>query len=231
MRLWWMNEGAMVSGGGIDGRRLFSALANPVGAGMVLIVESAVETMIPPKTVDELEAAIAGGFEPKYVFFWGHQPSSDGRVTKACFSQWWEGPFSADGIEYRTAEHFMMASKARLFDDAVTLERILAAPHPKQAKDLGRSVAGFEEAVWLAHRFEYVVAGNLAKFSQNPELADFLLGTGMRVLVEASPVDRIWGIGLPGDSPDAARPDRWKGLNLLGFALMEVRYQLSRGAK
>ena len=187
--------------------------------------------MIPPKSVDELEAAIAGGFEPKYVFFWGHQPSSGGRVTKACFSQWWEGPFSADGIEYRTAEHFMMASKARLFGDAVTLERILAAPHPKQAKDLGRSVAGFDEAVWLAHRFEYVVAGNLAKFSQNPELADFLLGTGKRVLVEASPVDRIWGIGLAADSPDAGWPDRWKGLNLLGFALMEVRYQLSRGAQ
>jgi ribA/ribD-fused uncharacterized protein len=198
---------------------------------MVLTVLNAAETMIPPKSVDELEAAIGAGFDPKFVFFWGHQPSSDGRVTKACFSQWWMAPFTADGIEYRTAEHFMMASKARLFGDAVTLERILAAPHPKQAKDLGRSVADFDEAVWLAHRFEYVVAGNRAKFSQHSELADFLLGTGQRVLVEASPVDRIWGIGLSADSPDASRPDRWRGLNLLGFALMEVRYKLSRGVQ
>jgi ribA/ribD-fused uncharacterized protein len=122
----------------------------------------------------------------------------------------------------------MMASKARLFGDSATFERILAASHPKQAKDLGRLIADFDEAVWLAHRFDLVVAGNHANFSQHPELAEFLLGTGQRVLVEASPVDRIWGIGLAADSTDAASPDRWRGLNLLGFALMMVRYSLSQ---
>jgi ribA/ribD-fused uncharacterized protein len=121
----------------------------------------------------------------------------------------------------------MMASKARLFGDANALERILAAPHPKQAKDLGRSVTNFDEAVWLANRFDFVVAGNQAKFSQHPDLAAFLLGTGQRILVEASPVDRIWGIGLAEDSPDAAHPDKWQGLNLLGFALMQVRHSLA----
>ena len=179
---------------------------------------------MPPKSIEELVAATATEGAPKFVFFWGHHPSPDGGVTKSCFSQWWLSPY---GVEYRTAEHFMMAAKARLFGDAATLERILAAGHPKQAKDLGRSVAGFDEAVWLAHRFDFVVAGNQAKFSQHPDLAGFLLGTGQRVLVEASPVDRIWGIGLAADSPDAARPDHWRGLNLLGFALMQVRQMLS----
>lgn len=165
---------------------------------------------------------------PKFVFFWGHQPSTDGSVTKSCFSQWWFSPFTIDGIEYRTAEHFMMASKARLFGDTATLQRILSAAHPKQAKDFGRLVSDFDEAVWLAHRFDFVVAGNQAKFSQHPDLAKFLLGTGQRVLVEASPVDRIWGIGLAADSPDAAHPERWRGLNLLGFALMQVRHNLAQ---
>ncbi len=121
----------------------------------------------------------------------------------------------------------MMASKARLFGDTATLERILGASHPKQAKDLGRSVADFDEEVWLSQRFDLVVAGNLAKFSQHPSLAEFLLGTGQRLLVEASPVDRIWGIGLAADSPDAQRPEHWRGLNLLGFALMQVRHRLA----
>jgi ribA/ribD-fused uncharacterized protein len=182
---------------------------------------------MPPKTVEELLLAIGDQSPPKFVFFWGHQPSPDGTITKACFSQWWFSPFILDGIEYPTAEHFMMASKARLFGDDATLGRILAAAHPKQAKDLGRSVANFDEALWLAHRFDFVVAGNQAKFSQNPELAKFLLNTGERVLVEASPVDRVWGIGLAADTPDAAHPTRWRGLNLLGFALMQVRTSLS----
>lgn len=186
--------------------------------------------MTPPRSVEELNAALAAGTSPRFLFFWGHQQASDGSITKSCLSQWWAAPFAVDGIGYRTAEHFMMASKARLFGDQATLERILASGHPKQAKDLGRSVANFDEHLWLEHRYDLVVAGNLAKFSQNPELASFLLGTRDRILVEASPVDRIWGIGLAEDSPDASRPDRWRGLNLLGFALMQVRWRLAGGS-
>ncbi len=182
---------------------------------------------MPPKSVEELIAAISGGMSPKFVFFWGHQPSPDGSITKSCFSQWWPASFTVDGTEYRTAEHYMMASKARLFGDTAAYERILAASHPKQAKDLGRSVADFDEIAWLEHRFGFVVTGNHAKFSQHPDLAAFLISTGQRILVEASPVDRIWGIGLAPDSDDASRPERWRGLNLLGFALMQVRRILS----
>lgn len=173
-----------------------------------------------------LEAAVLEGMLPEYLFFWGHTPAEDGSVTKACFSQWWESPFEIDGIVYRTAEHFLMASKARLFGDDDALEKILAAVHPKKAKDLGHGVQGFDEAAWSAKRFELVVAGNEAKFLQNAELAKHLMTTGNRVLVEASPVDRIWGIGLAEDDPRAGNPAEWCGQNLLGFALMEVRDRL-----
>lgn len=198
---------------------------------MIMPTLSTAPIVMPPKTVEELISAIATETPPKFVFFWGHQPAADGSITKSCFSQWWHSPFTVDGIEYRTAEHFMMASKARLFGDTATLERILGALHPKQAKDLGRSVAHFDQEVWLSQRFDLVVAGNHAKFSQHPALAEFLLGTGHDVLVEASPLDRIWGIGLAADSPDASRPEHWRGLNQLGFALMQVRHRLSQSTE
>ncbi len=102
----------------------------------------------------------------------------------------------------------------------------MAAGHPKQAKDLGRRVAGFEEEAWAAARFDLVVRGNLAKFGEHADLRGFLLGTGERVLVEASPMDRVWGIGMAADDERAGRPEMWQGLNLLGFALMEVRHAL-----
>jgi ribA/ribD-fused uncharacterized protein len=140
-----------------------------------------------------------------------------------CLSQWWPAPFILDGTTFATAEHYMMWRKATLFGDTQSAERILAAAHPHAAKTLGAQVAGFDQRVWNAHRYDVVVAGNLAKFDQHHELGTFLLGTGERVLVETSPVDRIWGIGLAADDPRAGDPARWRGLNLLGFALMDVR--------
>ncbi len=131
-----------------------------------------------------------------------------------------------DGITYRTAEHWMMAGKARLFDDAVSLEKVLHAPTPAAAKALGRAVRGFSEDRWAAARYELVVAGNVAKFSQNDDLRHYLASTGSRVLVEASPFDRVWGIGLADDDERARTPSRWRGRNLLGFALMDVRERL-----
>lgn len=159
----------------------------------------------------------------KYVFFWGHRPQRDGSVGPGCLSQWWPAAFAIDGLEYATAEHWMMWSKATLFGDTETASQVLAADHPNAAKTLGRTVRGFDEAVWEDRRYAIVVAGSVAKFGQNADLKRFLLGTGDRVLVEASPVDRIWGIGLAASDPRAADPDKWLGLNLLGMALMEAR--------
>ncbi|MCC3152685.1 NADAR family protein [Hymenobacter sp. BT770] len=169
---------------------------------------------------------LAQGIRVKYLFFWGHQPSKDGVITKSCFSQWWMADFTIANTCYPSTEHWMMAEKARLFNDEATLARILAANSPAEAKKLGREIGGFEPEVWEAHKYEIVKIGNLHKFSQNPELLQFLLATNDRVLVEASPVDTIWGIGLGADSPDAEYPSNWQGPNLLGFALMEVRDQL-----
>ncbi|WP_457447203.1 NADAR family protein [Roseateles sp. P5_E4] len=179
------------------------------------------------RTVEDLLRALEAGAKPKYVLFWGHQPNADGSIGKGCFSQWFEASFDADGQTYLTAEHFMMAEKARLFGDVETRASILAARTPAEAKKLGRGVKGFEDVLWEQARFDIVVRANEAKFSQNQALQDYLLTTGDRVLVEASPVDRIWGIGLAANDERALEPRSWCGLNLLGFALMEVRARLA----
>jgi len=162
----------------------------------------------------------------KYLCFWGHTPRQKGVVDKSCFSQWYPAAFAVAGDAYATAEHWMMAEKARLFGNDDVRQRIIAARHPDEAKKLGRQVTGFDPQVWDEQKYALVKTGNYQKFTQHPQLRDYLLTTGSRVLVEASPVDAIWGIGLAASHPDALQPARWPGQNLLGFALMEVRDQL-----
>lgn len=159
---------------------------------------------------------------PAMLCFWGHTAKAD-HPGPWVLSQWWPVRFSVDGQVYRHAEAFMMAEKARLFGDQGTRERILAAEHPGEAKKLGREVKGFDEHVWSAHRYGIVVSATSAKFGQNPELASYLRSTSPKVLVEASPFDHIWGIGLGAGDERAGQPSEWRGLNLLGFALTEVR--------
>ncbi|MEU0754893.1 NADAR family protein [Streptomyces albogriseolus] len=181
------------------------------------------------RTVASREAlieAVRAGERVKYLYFWGHRPLPDGRIGASCLSQWWPSPFTVDGVEYATAEHWMMAAKARLFGDAEGERRVLAAGHPSEAKKAGRLVRGFDEEIWRRERFGIVVTGSEHKFAAHGGLRSFLLGTGDRVLVEASPVDRVWGIGLAADDEAAADPARWRGPNLLGFALMEARRRL-----
>ena len=179
----------------------------------------------PPFTRERLVEAIAGGFRPSYVFFWGHTAKS-GSVGKECLSQWYPAAFTEDGVVYPSAEHYMMAGKARLFEDAHALSAILTAATPADAKKLGREVRGFVDAVWKQHCSRIVVSASLLKFGQNPKLGDFLLGTGDSVVVEASPRDRIWGIGMGQNNPAARDPRQWRGQNLLGFALMAARHEL-----
>ncbi|EBP1705225.1 NADAR family protein [Salmonella enterica] len=175
-----------------------------------------------------LLSALDAGKKVKYLWFWGHQPAANNEITASCFSQWWQGsPFTYDGITYATAEHWMMAGKARLFNDSKTLARILAAATQAEAKKLGRQVTNFDEQRWQDCCFELVSEGNYHKFSQHSALKTFLLNTQPRILVEASPVDKIWGIGLAKDHPHAGVPSHWKGKNLLGFALMVVRDRLA----
>ena len=173
-----------------------------------------------------LITAVTTGASFQYLFFWGHRKTTDFGVTKSCFSQWYEIAFRINDELYRTAEHYMMVRKARLFGDESFAKAILAAASANEAKSLGRKVRGFSEQLWLDHREEIVFTGNVAKFGQNSGLKNFLMDTGDAILVEASPVDSIWGIGLAEENQSAGNPPFWPGLNLLGFALMKVRDRL-----
>lgn len=162
------------------------------------------------------------GEEQHIIAFWGHTPNLQ-KMTKACFSQWYDCRFEAEGVQYHTTEQYMMAQKAILMSDISTYEKIMAADNPKDYKALGREVQHFNAAMWDHAKYNVVLTGNLAKFSQNPDLFEFLDSTGNSVLVEASPYDGIWGVRLGIDDPRIKNPNEWLGENLLGFVLMETR--------
>jgi len=143
------------------------------------------------------------------------------------FSQWYRCTFTVGENTFTCAEQFMMHGKALLFDDAASAKAILAADHPRQHKALGRKVTPFDGAVWNREREAIVRAGNRAKFTQNAELLEKLLATKGKTLVEASPYDKIWGIGLAATDPRAKDPAQWKGQNLLGKILTELRDELA----
>jgi ribA/ribD-fused uncharacterized protein len=176
--------------------------------------------------IQQLIEQINLGNELDFLFFWGHRPQKSGKIGPSCFSQWWISDFKDEKHTYSSAEQYMMAGKALLFNDIEIFKQILKTNFPQKVKGLGRKISNFDEQKWLKKRFEIVKQGNLLKFSQNSDLKEFLLSTGNKIIVEASPVDAIWGIGLAKDHADAPNPAKWKGLNLLGFALMEVRDEL-----
>jgi len=176
----------------------------------------------------ELRERFNAGEQFEYVLFWRPGPG----IGKHIFSQWQEGlPFTSESdITYPTTEHYMMAGKARLFYDAEMLKKILEEPNPREVKKFGRQVRGFDEDTWRSHRYNVVRQGNRYKFGQNEEARKFLLSTGDKVLVEASPYDDIWGIKLGEEDPRCLDPNQWQGTNLLGFALMDVREELRDGS-
>ena len=153
----------------------------------------------------------------QFVFFWSGWPSN-----------WHKCRFTLDGAEYNCCEQFMMAVKARVFGDRDTEAAVLKAKSPREQKALGRQVAGFDADQWNAVSRGIVYRANVAKFQQNADLAQLLLATGDRTIVEASPLDRIWGIGLAQDDPRASDPTQWQGTNWLGVALMQARDELRR---
>jgi ribA/ribD-fused uncharacterized protein len=147
-----------------------------------------------------------------FVFFW------DGP-----FSQWHPSPMTVAGVSYGCAEQFMMHDKALLFGDGQAAAAILATSDPYEHKRLGRLVRDYREEIWVAARRHVVFVGSVAKYSQNPDLLALLLATGNARLVQASPIDRLWGIGFKADDPRAQDPAQWRGVNLLGDILTEVR--------
>jgi ribA/ribD-fused uncharacterized protein len=152
-----------------------------------------------------------------FLFFWGRQD---------VYSNWYPSRFVIAGVEYVNVEQYLMAAKARIFKDFETEAKILKTSDPRSLKALGREVKGFIEDVWVSVREKVMFDGCLAKFSQNEPLKATILDTGELRIVEASPSDRIWGIGLAAEDPRALDPAQWRGLNLLGEALMRVRARL-----
>ena len=166
------------------------------------------------------------------MFFWLETPQQGDRWSAHVFSNWFPSTFVASGAIYNCVEQFMMVAKASYFmrADPVTNGRIvaqlMASSDPRQIKALGRQVVGFDAAQWAKPGIEAVFAGNLEKFRQNAHLQRLLLATGDRPLVEASPYDKVWGIGLTAEQARRTPPAAWPGENRLGKVLMQVRATL-----
>ena len=173
-------------------------------------------------TREQLIERYRNGEQLEFLLFYGHK-EIPGCVDEACLSQWYPCTFQVDGVNFYTTEQYMMAQKALLFGDEETCGRIMAAKGPHDFKKLGRKVRGFQEGVWDANKYEIVLRANTAKFSQNKVLQEFLLSTGNAVIVECNPRDTVWGIAMRKEDPAALDPENWRGENLLGFVLMEVR--------
>src|SRR5215472_3595986 len=118
------------------------------------------DQMRPDEHLAAVLEAESAGLPIDFLFFWGHRPRPDGTPGPGCLSQWWPAPFTVDGVTYPSAEHWMMASKARLFRDEQGVASVLAAASPKDAKAAGRAVRGYSNETWAAARFDVVVAGN-----------------------------------------------------------------------
>ena len=162
----------------------------------------------------------------KYTFFWA-EPT----CCSCPFSQWMFADFTVNGVKFNSAEQYMMAGKADLFNDPITLVKIMAASHPREQKKLGKQVAGFNDEEWDKHCRRIVYEGNYAKFTQHQVLKDALRDTVGTCLVESSPYDTVWGIGLKTGDPDCEDPAKWKGKNYLGHVLNQVRLNIFRDKK
>ena len=141
-------------------------------------------------------------------------------------SNWYLSDFKVDGIKYSSLEQYMMYQKARYFKDDEIMDEILKTDNPSEIKALGRKVSNFNSNIWNGIRQIVIYKGLLAKFNQNDDLKEKLKATGDDILAECSRSDRIWGIGLSLEDDDRLDISKWKGQNLLGYALMMVRQQL-----
>ena len=143
------------------------------------------------------------------------------------YSQWEPSFFEIDGEKYNCAEQYMMAMKARTFEDFDALSRIMDTSSPLVQKAIGRKVLHFCPRRWGEVCRLIVYRGNLAKFTQNPTMYTELMDSGTKIIVEASPVDKIWGIGLHYNDDRVLDVANWNGTNWLGEAIMQVRSDLS----
>ena len=140
-------------------------------------------------------------------------------------SNFYIAPFIIDNKNYDSVERYMHYQKALLFNDLITAEKIYKCSTPYQCKQLGRQVKNFKENIWNLNKEKIVYDGVYNKFKQNIYLKNKLLSTKSKILVEASPYDRIWGIGY-NETIALENIEKW-GSNLLGKILNNVRKELS----
>lgn len=145
------------------------------------------------------------------------------------FSNWRAGKITLDGFDYSCGEQRMMHCKAALFGDLAASERVLASPSPWSQKQIGRSIRGYDEAVWEDDRMPMMIEIVFQKAIQDDSTRAHLMATGTAVIVEASPHDPVWGIGLSENDPASLDPSLWKGRNLLGRAWMAAREHIRAG--
>lgn len=155
-----------------------------------------------------------------FIFFWG-----------GIYSQWALKDIIINGITFNCCEQFMMYSKAKMFNDIDALNKIMMEKDPYIQKKIGRSVKGFDDSEWHKVSRDVVYRGNYAKFTQHKNLKQMLLETGTKIIVEASPYDKIWGIGMSSTNPHVTDMSKWKGKNWLGEAIMKVREELIQEVK
>lgn len=156
----------------------------------------------------------------QFTFFW------DGP-----FSQWHPSKFIIDGVEFCTCEQYMMLKKALMFGDFESAKKVMATSNPKDQKQIGREIKSFNDKIWVKYCKKIVYDANMAKFIQNPDLLKKLMDTGESILVEASPYDKRWGIGLGAENPFAQDRSTWQGLNWLGIIITFVRDDIKRSSK
>ena len=167
------------------------------------------------------------GTQPEFLFFSEMPAGPHSSSAHMMLAQWYPSGFSVQGDQYLHAAHWMMVQKAKLFDDDEAAASLLTLKDNREIKSRGRHIVGFDQRRWDDNKYSIVVLGNLHKFSQHPILRAYISETRPMVLTEANPDDGVWGIGMQENAPGATNPHHWRGLNLLGFALMEVRDILS----
>lgn len=178
-------------------------------------------------SLSKLKTDFNKGKKIDFLFFYGHTNDKN-EITKSSLSQWYIKDFKENNLTFNCMEKYMMYNKALLFDDKKIAEEILNNNQPKTIKELGRKVSNFKDETWDKVKYTIILKGNYHKFSQNNDLRNFLLNTKNKVLVEASPYDKVWGIKMKYNNENIENPFFWQGENLLGFALMEVRDEIKR---
>jgi ribA/ribD-fused uncharacterized protein len=152
-----------------------------------------------------------------YVFFW------DGPFSQWHPSMFWDLDVA---LQYNCAEQFMMYNKAKFFGDTESMDKIMEIDNPRDQKQAGKEITPYDDKKWASVRYEIVKNGNKLKFGQNIDLMASLTATAGKTIVEASPYDRIWGIGLGEEDERIHDPSKWRGENLLGKLLTELRIDL-----